>query len=40
MLLTGVDNHVVGLGNMIELAADNQIGKPGYEGYLNGRAAA
>jgi arylsulfatase A-like enzyme len=39
MLLTGVDNHIVGLGNMIELAADNQIGKPGYEGYLNGRAA-
>lgn len=39
MLVTGVDNHLVGLGNMIELAADNQIGKPGYEGYLNGRAA-
>jgi arylsulfatase len=39
MLLTGVDNHTVGLGNMIELTADNQAGKPGYEGYLNGRAA-
>jgi arylsulfatase A-like enzyme len=39
MLLTGMDNHVVGLGNMIELAADNQIGKPGYEGSLNRRAA-
>ncbi len=39
MLLTGVDNHIVGLGNMIELAADNQRGKPGYEGYLNGSAA-
>jgi arylsulfatase len=38
MLLTGVDNHVTGLGNMIELAADNQSGKPGYEGHLNGRA--
>ena len=38
MLLTGIDNHVVGLGNMIELAADNQRGQPGYEGYLNGRA--
>ncbi len=24
---------------MIELTADNQAGKPGYEGYLNGRAA-
>jgi arylsulfatase len=39
MVMTGVDNHIVGLGNMIELAADNQRGKPGYEGYLNGRAA-
>src|SRR3954449_586781 len=38
MLMTGVDNHVVGLGNMIELVADNQRGKPGYEGRLNGRA--
>jgi arylsulfatase len=39
MLMTGVDNHIVGLGNMVELTADNQAGKPGYEGYLNGRAA-
>ena len=39
MLLTGVDNHLIGLGNMIELVADNQRGKPGYEGFLNGRAA-
>src|SRR5215469_6519925 len=23
MLMTGVDNHVVGLGNMVELLADN-----------------
>lgn len=38
MLMTGVDNHVVGLGNMVELLADNQRGKPGYEGRLNGRA--
>ncbi len=38
MLLTGADNHIVGLGNMTELLADNQIGKPGYEGALNGRA--
>ena len=37
-LMTGVDNHIVGLGNMIELTADNQTGQPGYEGYLNGRA--
>ncbi|MBV8868462.1 MAG: sulfatase-like hydrolase/transferase, partial [Acetobacteraceae bacterium] len=39
MLLTGADNHRTGLGNMIELAADNQVGKPGYEGRLNGAAA-
>ena len=38
MLMTGVDNHVVGLGNMAELVADNQRGQPGYEGRLNGRA--
>lgn len=38
MLMTGMDNHVVGLGNMAELVADNQRGKPGYEGRLNGRA--
>ncbi|HMK29154.1 MAG TPA: arylsulfatase [Terriglobales bacterium] len=38
MLMTGADNHVVGMGNMIELVADNQRGKPGYEGRLNGRA--
>jgi len=38
MLMTGADNHVVGFGNMAELLADNQIGKPGYEGALNGRA--
>ena len=38
MLMTGADNHVVGLGNMIELMADNQVGRLGYEGYLNGRA--
>lgn len=37
--MTGVDNHIVGLGNMVELLADNQVGKPGYEGSLNGRAA-
>lgn len=38
MLMTGVDNHVVGLGNMTELLADNQRGQPGYEGRLNGKA--
>ena len=34
MLMTGMDNHVVGLGNMVELLSDNQRGKPGYEGKL------
>jgi arylsulfatase len=32
-LLTGVDWHIGGLGNMYELISDNQIGKPGYETY-------
>ena len=35
MLLSGVDNHMAGLGNMGELLSPSQIGKPGYEGYLN-----
>jgi len=39
MLLTGTDNHIAGLGNMGELNAPNQIGKPGYEGVLNKRVA-
>lgn len=38
MLMTGVDNHIVGLGNMAELVSDNQRGQPGYEGRLNGKA--
>ena len=37
MLLSGTDNHIAGLGNMGELNAPNQIGKPGYEGVLNKR---
>lgn len=39
MLLSGVDNHVAGLGNMAEFTAPNQKGKPGYEGFLNNRVA-
>ncbi|MHC5024628.1 MAG: arylsulfatase [Planctomycetota bacterium] len=39
MLLTGTDNHIAGLGNMGELLAPNQIGKPGYEGHVNDRVA-
>lgn len=38
MLLTGVDNHVVGLGTMAEVVAENQLDKPGYEGHLNDAA--
>lgn len=37
MLLSGVDTHRNGLGNMDEWTAPNQMGKPGYEGYLNER---
>jgi arylsulfatase len=37
MLLTGVDTHLNGLGNMDEWSAPNQWGVDGYEGYLNDR---
>ena len=39
MLLSGMDNHLAGLGNMIERTAPNQEGQPGYEGVLNHRVA-
>ena len=35
LLLTGVDNHRNGLGNMHEFLTEAQRGQPGYEGYLN-----
>lgn len=37
MLLTGVDHHLAGMGNMYEFlrSTPRQIGKPGYEGHLN-----
>jgi arylsulfatase len=35
--LTGVDNHIGGLGTMYENIAPNQEGKPGYETYINNR---
>ncbi len=35
MHISGVDNHLAGLGNMLEIQADNQFGKPSYEGHLN-----
>ena len=39
VLLSGVDTHINGLGNMDEWTAPNQRGVPGYEGYLNQRVA-
>ena len=40
MLLSGNDNHVAGLGTMAEMLAENQRGKPGYEGHLNDRVVS
>lgn len=43
MLLSGTDNHIAGLGQMIEYSRNFPElfeGKPGYEGYLNYRVAA
>lgn len=40
MLLSGTDNHLAGLGNMGELLAPEQKGKPGYEGHLNDRVVS
>ncbi len=37
MLMSGVDNHLAGMGSMGEALAPNQVGNPGYEGYLNNR---
>ena len=38
-LLSGVDTHLSGLGNMDEWTAPNQRGAVGYEGFLNDRVA-
>lgn len=38
MLLTGLDHHRVGLGNLAARLAENQRGRPGYEGRLNAAA--
>ena len=40
MLLTGVDNHLAGLGNLAEETSPNQKGQPGYEGHLNDRVVS
>lgn len=39
-LLTGVDPHRAGLGNLYEELSPNQKGQPGYEGYLNERVVS
>jgi arylsulfatase len=39
ILLSGVDTHLNGLGNMDEWTAPNQRNVPGYEGYLNAQVA-
>jgi arylsulfatase A-like enzyme len=39
-LLSGVDNHLSGLGNMEEELGPNQTGRPGYEGFLNNRVVS
>jgi arylsulfatase len=39
MLLSGVDTHRNGLGNMDEYTAPNQAGIAGYEGFLNKQVA-
>ena len=40
MMFSGNDNHVAGLGNMNELLTPNQVGQPGYEGFLNNRVVS
>ncbi len=40
MLFSGNDSHIAGLGTMNELLAPNQIGQPGYEGFLNDRVVS
>ena len=37
MLHSGVDHHRAGTGTLTAVIADNQRGKPGYEGFLNDR---
>jgi len=37
MLLTGVDNHLAGVGNMRETMPQEHLGKPGYLSVLNDR---
>lgn len=38
MLMTGLDNHIVGLGTMAEAIPPGTVPRPGYEGVLNFQA--
>jgi arylsulfatase len=38
--MSGCDNHLAGIGAMSEMIAPNQVGKSGYEGYLNFRVVS
>ncbi|HEY0713238.1 MAG TPA: sulfatase-like hydrolase/transferase, partial [Polyangia bacterium] len=40
MLFSGTDHHLAGLGTMAEVIRPEQVGKPGYEGYLNDRSVS
>jgi arylsulfatase len=40
MLLSGTDNHLAGMGTQGEMIFPNQLGNPGYEGYLNDRVVS
>ena len=40
MLLSGVDDHLAGMGTMYNEQSDNQKNKVGYEGFLNFQVAA
>lgn len=40
VLLSGMDNHMTGIGTMAEFMTPEIKGTPGYEGYLNHRVAA
>jgi arylsulfatase len=42
MILSGTDNHIAGFGNMAEQVPNfsEQVGQPGYEGYLNNRVVS
>ena len=40
VMLSGVDNHINGVGTMAEVMAPNQKGKAGYEGYMTDRVVS